>query len=133
MRIQKLIMAILLLSVNLSAGCGATASIAVTYVTEPVMLGKKIKIHGTANEQWQLRVPFDISISDSGFGAHYFMGSKASPELLKLLDLSEDKIVIDEVYVGSYSFLLITTYGEKSWTDLKGGIYNKQTGGHESK
>lgn len=63
-----------------------------------------------------------------------YAGRRANPELLKLVEAAEDRIMIDEVYVGSYSF---GAYGfgteEKSWTDIKGGIYLEHAGEHETR
>ena len=140
MRIKTLTAAILFLFATLATGCGVTASVSATDVTQPVMLGKKIRIYGTANEQWQLRIPFDISISNSkslGIGTHRSAGRKANSELLRLPRISKDKIVVKEVYIGSYSIFGIVPSviiaDEKSWVDIKGGIYFEQAGEHETK
>ena len=136
MRIKTLIIVILFLFATLAHGCGVTASVSAPALTQPVMLGKKIRIQGTANEQWQLRVPIDISITNSksiGIGGHQYAGSKANPELLKLVETSKDRIVIDEIYIGSYSLFFYTVEQDKSWTDIKGGIYFEQAEGHGTK
>jgi hypothetical protein len=140
MRIKKLIMVILFLLATLAQGCGVTASVSAPALTQPVMLGKKIRVQGTANEQWQLRIPIDISITNRiflGTGGYQYAWSKANPELLKLVETSKDRIVIDEVYIGSYSIFLFVPFSfveeEKSWTDIKGGIYHEKADAHEPK
>ncbi len=119
-----------------TTGCGVTASVSATDLTQPVLLGKIRTLRGTDNEPRQLRAPFDISTSNKKRHLisieQMYAGSKANPELLKLTETSDDRIVIDEVYIGSYSILVVGTSAEgegKSWADIKGGIYRV----HETK
>ncbi len=134
------LVALFLLFAVVAAGCGVTAYVSATDVTQPVMLGNKIRVHGAANEQWQLRVPFDLSFSDdksSEIGGPPSAGSRANVELLKLVETPKDKIVINEIHTGSYNIFVIVPYAagyyEKSWADIKGGIYQNRAGKDETK
>jgi hypothetical protein len=141
MRIKSFNMVILILSAVLTAGCGVTTTVSVTDVTQPVMLGKIKRLHGTDDAQWQLRAPFTISISHSSRGSSFdpslHVGSKVTYELLKMIEISEDKIVIDEFYIGSFNLLVAgprsSGMEERSWADIKGGIYRAKAGEHETK
>ncbi len=136
-RTRTLCIMLLFFFAALTTGCGVTASVSATDLTQPVLLGKIRTLRGTDNEPRQLRVPFDISTSNrmSYFSSgQLYAGSKADSELLKLTETPDDRIVIDEVYIGSYSIFVIAEGGggeEKSWADIKGGIYREQ--GHETK
>ncbi len=134
MRVITLYTLIIFLIAALAMGCGITTSCSATNLTQPVMLGKIRKLHGKGNEQWQYRGSFDFSIRsirhEFSFGTVY-AGSKANYELLKLTETSDDKIVIDEVYIGSFSTLGYG-YEEESWVDIEGGIYREQGGGDET-
>ncbi len=115
-------------------GCGATTTVTATHMMQPVLLGKVTKIGGTVNTLLQRKEPFSIGAIHALHEGGY-IGNPIAAELSNLTDAREEIVIIDAVFVGSSSFLIILkggNYDEKSWVELKGSIYQSQDDMHEA-
>jgi hypothetical protein len=124
---------------GLLTGC-SSAFITAAQVTQPVMLGKikRIQVNDPESEQRQQKVPFDIRIKIPSLPPRYQDFTRlADAELLKRIDSPQDEVIVDEIRIGSASFVFILlntgNVGDLSEAGILGGIYSSQKDDHEKK
>ncbi len=132
--------ALLLILTAFVTACVATSTMSVVNVAQPVLLGKVQRLHGKSSGPLGLKASFNFERQEKtadNWQRHIYAGSIADSEFVRLADSEDDRIVVEEIYVGSYSFLLASPAGSDqtsaSWVGLSGGIYNGRAAENEQK